>query len=146
MGSIQRNITSPMGLNYNGTDFVARINGSTSDLVSRPEWGQGCYGAKIEGAFTRYCLASPTGGWEVTDKSGTKYYYGSSANSRLESTSGVFKWALDRVQDVNGNTMTVTISPLNKTRFLGTSAARGRKLSSPHKRAIGDLEVGKRAL
>ncbi len=49
-----------------------------------------------------------TGSWQVRDKNGTVYYYGSGANSQLQNSHGVFEWLLDRVQDVNGNYMTVT--------------------------------------
>jgi hypothetical protein len=60
-------------------DFVALINGSTVELVGRPEWGTNYYGARIEGAFSKYYYNTSTGAWEVTAKDGTKYYFGRSA-------------------------------------------------------------------
>ena len=55
-------------------------------------------------------LNATTGGWEVTTKDGTKYYYGTNADgrSRQNSALGIFKWCLDKVLDTNGNYMTVT--------------------------------------
>ena len=106
MGAIQR--STRFGVNYNSNDFVATANGSSTDLVARGEWGSNYYGAKIEGAFLKYYLNASTGGWEVTAKNGTKYFYGSSASSRQDNASVVFKWCLDKVQDTNGNYMMVS--------------------------------------
>jgi hypothetical protein len=87
---------------------VAVINGSNSELIVRSDWGTNYYGNKIEGDFIKYYLNSITGGWEVTIKNGTKYYYGTTSASRQDNTYGTFKWCLDKVQDTNGNYMTVT--------------------------------------
>jgi hypothetical protein len=109
MGAIQR--ATKFGVSYPvnlpGTDFVAIFNGSTSELVPRGDWGTNYFGAKIEGQFSKYYYNSSTGGWEVTSKNGTKYYYGSLSQSRQDSAFGVFKWCLDKVQDTNGNYMNV---------------------------------------
>ena len=79
-------------------------------LVSRSDWGSNYYGAKKEGRLSKYYYNSSTGGWVVTSKNGTTYYYGTTSASRQDFNSGanVFKWCLDKVQDLNGNTMTVT--------------------------------------
>ncbi len=81
VGFIQR--STKLGVDYDANDFVA-MDGSSSELVPRPEWGNGYYGAKIEAAFTKYYLNPATGGWEVTAKDGTKYFYGSSVYSRQD--------------------------------------------------------------
>ncbi|MBI5343478.1 MAG: VCBS repeat-containing protein [Deltaproteobacteria bacterium] len=109
MGAIQR--STKFGVHYNDNAFVAIANGSSSDLVPRGDWGVNYYGAKIEGAFLKYFDNTATGGgWVVTAKNGTKYYYGSTSASRQDnnSASTVFKWCLDKVQDTNGNYMTVS--------------------------------------
>lgn len=108
LGAIQR--STKKGLNYNINDFVVVMNGSTSDIVARGDWGTNYYGAKIEKDFNRYYYNPSSGGWEVTAKNGTKYYYGTTAASRQDFDSGtkVFKWCLDKVEDLNGNYMTVT--------------------------------------
>ena len=106
LGAIQR--STKRGVDYSGTDFVAVMNGASSELVQRTAWGTNYYGAKVEEAFSKYYYNSGTGGWEVTSKDGTVYYYGSTSASRQDNTNGVFKWCLDRVEDTNGNYMTVT--------------------------------------
>jgi RHS repeat-associated protein len=112
MGSIQRN--TKYGLSYTNNDqpgaFVASINGSTAELVPRSDWGTGMWGAEVEGSFSKYYFDSANNYWIVTSKDGTKYYYGyrSEAYSRQTFPSGTFKWYLDRVEDVNGNFMTLS--------------------------------------
>lgn len=106
MGSIQRSLKR--GVNYANNEFVAFIGGSTGELIPRPDWGENCYGAKIEGAYTKYCFNPADSKWLVTTKDGKKYYYGTTPDSRQSTTSGIFKWCLDRVEDPNGNYMTVT--------------------------------------
>jgi len=103
MGSIQR--STKRGLDYNGSDFV--FNGST-ELVPRNDWGPNYYGNEIEEAFSKYYFNSSTEGWIVTTKGGTIYFYGSTPDSRQDNSNGVFKWCLDRIEDTNGNAMTVT--------------------------------------
>ena len=107
MGAIQR--STKHGLDYSADDYVVVSNGSSSELVDRSgNWGTNHYGAKIETAFTRYYkYSSDESGWEVTTKDGTTYFYGTSENSRLDCETGVFKWYLDKVEDTNGNYMTV---------------------------------------
>ena len=106
IGAIQRSIK--WGVNYSANDYVFTLNGSSSELVPRGDWGTNYYGAKIEGIFSKYYYNSSTGGWEVTTKDGTKYYYGTTSASRQDNTNGVFKWCLDKVQDTNGNYVTIT--------------------------------------
>jgi RHS repeat-associated protein len=106
MGAIQR--STKFGVDYNASDFVGILNGSSTELIARSEWGSNFYGAKVEGAFLKYYRNPTTGGWEVTAKNGTKYYYGSTSSSRQENGSNVFKWCLDKVQDLNGNYMTIS--------------------------------------
>ena len=116
MGAIQRSSKTPGGLRDNSSDlFVATANGSVSKLVPRtdPAWGgAGHHQNQIDGAFLNYYFNASAGGaagsWQVKDKNGTVYYYGSRANSQLANYYGVFEWLLDRVQDVNGNYMSVT--------------------------------------
>ena len=102
IGAIQR--ATKRGVNYGANDYVAVINGSNSELISRSsDWGPNYYGSKIEGTYSKYYLNPATGGWELTTKEGTKYYYGTSSASRQDNPQGVFRWCLDRVQDTKGN-------------------------------------------
>ncbi len=107
MGAIQR---STKDLNYSANDYVVIANGSVSELAPRGDWCTTyCYGTKIEGAFSRYYYNTSTAGWELTSKNGRKYYYGSTLSSRQDiGGNQVFKWLLDKVEDTNGNYMTIT--------------------------------------
>ncbi len=102
--------SSTCGTNYEGSDFFVSVNGSSNELVLRPEWDSGnhTYGRKIEQDFSRYYFNPTSKGWEVTDKNGTIHYYGSTSASRQGTTSQTFKWFLDKVLDLNGNYMTVS--------------------------------------
>ncbi|MGD8671065.1 MAG: FG-GAP-like repeat-containing protein, partial [Desulfobacterales bacterium] len=82
-----------------------------AELVRRSQWGANFYGARIESAFTQYYFNPATDGWEATAKSGNTYYYGTTAASRQHdpyNPNRIFKWCLDRVEDTNGNYMTVS--------------------------------------
>ena len=71
----------------------------------------GKYRTRVEGAFQRILRKTASDGkyyWEVTEKNGTKYCYGLTAQSRLSNyrnSSQVFQWNLERVIDTNGNTI-----------------------------------------
>lgn len=104
MGAIVRQ--TKHGLDYRSNDFEFSIAGQNSELVQRDEWGDFYYGAKIENQFSKYFRNTLTGGWEVYQKDGRVYYYGSSTDSRQQTTKGkTFKWCLDKVIDSNGNEM-----------------------------------------
>jgi len=112
IGSIQR--SAKWGLSYSANDYVFVVNGTSTELVSRSDWGSNYYGARIEdGKFTKYYKNTATDGWEVTAKDGTKYYYGKtphdvSIDSRQTNTKGTFKWCLTWIQDTNGNYTKIT--------------------------------------
>jgi len=120
LGSIQRRTKD--GLTYSGSDYtkandyVATINGSQSELVPRSDWGADTFESKIEGAFMRFRITGRDAtlqpvSWEVTTKEGTPYLYGSSTSStQFHAGSDNFRWYLDKVRDLNGNTMSVSYS------------------------------------
>jgi RHS repeat-associated protein len=112
LGAIQR--ATKRGVNYNDRNFVFVKNGSSSELDQRGDWGTNYFGAKIEGAFLKYYWdQSGTGGWVVTTKDGTKYYFGSSISTRQTNENGTFKWCLDNITDTNGNYMTISYTSYN---------------------------------
>ncbi|MEK7806960.1 MAG: SpvB/TcaC N-terminal domain-containing protein, partial [Chloroflexota bacterium] len=82
--------------------FTFLVNGVSSELVQIPD---GTYRAKDEGAFLRFTRIA-SDGWEVWDKSGTKYLFGQTMASRIETGGNTFRWALDKIVDVHGNTVT----------------------------------------
>ena len=84
---------------YDNTDtFMFVSAGSNAELV---DIGDNQYRAKIESAFMKYVFSDNV--WTVYDKSGTKYIFGLTSDSRLENNAEVFGWYLDRVEDVYGN-------------------------------------------
>ncbi|MEW6325144.1 MAG: SpvB/TcaC N-terminal domain-containing protein, partial [Nitrospirota bacterium] len=107
VGAIERSTKN--GVNYEGDDYVLRLSGSTVDLTrtSGAAPGDGEFQAKIEGAFQRIQKAGSS--WMVTDKTGKRYFFGQTDASRQENfIVGIFKWALDRVEDLDQNDMTFT--------------------------------------
>ncbi len=103
LGSIQRNTKRGVP-EYDDTDtFVANINGASVELV---DIGSGEYRAKQEGAFLKFSFDGAS--WQVKDKSGTTYSFGSSANSRQNDSGNIFKWCLDEIVDLHGNYMTIS--------------------------------------
>ncbi len=96
---------------YDGSDsFVLVQQGSAADLVY--DSTNQIYHPKIEGSFSKIeHKTSPEDYWLITDKSGTQYYYGQTQASRLDDptdSSHIFKWCLDKVEDVHGNYMEIS--------------------------------------
>src|SRR3989338_3545109 len=90
---------------YDSTDtFTFMFQGVASDLVRIPD---GTYRARDEGLFLRF-EDKGLSGWEVRDKSGARYRFGQTAASQVESGGRVFRWALEKVIDMNGNSVTFT--------------------------------------
>ena len=108
LGMVERQ--TRFGVNYSGDDYTFRLNGASADLVTI---GSGEYRAKIEGGFTRIrklTAADSKPYWEATDKKGTRYLFGQTSATRLTDpgdASHILRWCLDRVEDTNGNYMTV---------------------------------------
>ncbi len=104
LGSIQRSTKRGVPTYNDSQDtFVLAQQGSSQELVSI---GGGLYRAKIEGAFMKIEY-NGSSGWLVTDKKGIKYYFGQNSASQQNDGSRVFKWCLDRVEDLNANYMTI---------------------------------------
>jgi RHS repeat-associated protein len=111
IGSVERNTKN--GLDYIGDSYVLKMNGAGIDLVRVGEE----YRAKVESGFLRIRASKDGSGrpifWEVTDKTGTRYFYGQTSNTRQDDPADpnkVFKWCLERVEDANGNYMSVSYS------------------------------------
>lgn len=68
------------------------------------------YESKVDnGEFLKYVFASST--WVVTDKTGTIYTFGSASSTRQDNPSSstqIFAWMLENVQDLNGNSIAYT--------------------------------------
>ncbi|MBM3248005.1 MAG: hypothetical protein FJZ10_01070 [Candidatus Omnitrophica bacterium] len=109
LGSIQRSTKRGVPTYNDSQDtFVLTQSGSSQELVPI---GGNQYRAKIEGAYMKFEYLGPSNGWIVTDKKGIKYYFGQPTNSQQSDSNGkIFKWCLDRVEDLNGNYMTIIYS------------------------------------
>ncbi len=82
------------------------------DLVDRTP--EKIFHTRVEGQFRkiiRHGTAPSNYWWEVIDKNGTKYFYGGDASTNgpaadsvlADGSGNVFKWALRKIQDTNGN-------------------------------------------
>lgn len=96
------------------------------------------YHEKIKGSFLRIrkLSADGTAGWEITDTKGTKYKFGTGASTRIQGTVGslgtqIFKWCLERVEDRDGNYMTMTYTPDQGQGYLSQIDYAGNGATSP---------------
>lgn len=130
LGSVKRS-TKKGPPKYDATDsFFLSHNGGVEELIF--DSTANLYRSKIEGSFLK--IQQTSNYWIVTDKSGTKYYFGQTAASQEfdpNNTARISEWAIDRVEDINGNYMTYqyvkdgnTLYPyrINYTGHVGTSA------------------------
>ncbi|MBU0506525.1 hypothetical protein KJ708_11085 [bacterium] len=132
VGMIERTSTNGHTDYYDGANFQVNLNGQkeTLTLVNANIDASSLYGltvlagsdvdeyrAKIENAFNIYLhfrntsdpLLTTDQGWVIIDKGGTRYYLGSTNQSRVQKSSHWIKqWLLDEVIDANGNTLQVT--------------------------------------
>lgn len=103
LGSIQRNTKRGVPKYDNTDSYTALISGANIELV---DIGGGEYRAKQEGAFLKFSFDGTS--WQVKDKSGMTYCFGSSENSRQANSGRIFKWCLDKVVDLHGNYMSIS--------------------------------------
>lgn len=104
IGAIQRQ--TKWGAHYDRDEFVVISKGRKFELVPV---GNDRFQPRIETEFARYIFHRGQDSWEVIQKDGTKLYFGSESDSNARQTTafGTFSWGLDRVEDTNGNHMTV---------------------------------------
>lgn len=101
---IQRSTKKGVPKYDNNTDtFMFASSGSNAELV---DIGDNQYRAKLESAFMKHVFSGNV--WTVYDKSGTKYTFGSSNDSKLENGGNTFAWYLKKVEDVYGNAILFT--------------------------------------
>ena len=84
LGAIERS-TKRGAPKYDSTDTFIFNSGSPMELVQK---GGNEYCAKIEGGFMKFEFDGTN--WMVTDKNGTKYYFGRTDASRQEDSGRVF--------------------------------------------------------
>jgi RHS repeat-associated protein len=103
-GSIQRSTKNGPPTYTSSDTYVATSGGQTQELVyiGSNFFSTNFYRTKIEGAF-QTITNSVASQWVITDKSGTRYQYGTTSSAALGGPDGTFLWALERVVDRNGN-------------------------------------------
>lgn len=86
--------------------------------------GNNEYRAEVEGDFIRFILNTTLNRWEVYDKSGNLYYFGFSASSTMKKDGwptdkrGTFRWALDNIVTVTGDTTQIAYTTYDSTKQL----------------------------
>ncbi|WP_295393396.1 toxin TcdB middle/N-terminal domain-containing protein [uncultured Thiodictyon sp.] len=80
------------------TDDDLLLHSVAGELVPQ---GGGLYRAKIEGAFLK--VHRTGAGFTVWERNGTRHWFGTGAESRLDTPRGTFEWRLKRSEDRNGN-------------------------------------------
>lgn len=98
---IQRSTKMGVPAYDNSDTFMFISSGANAELV---DIASGEYRAKIESGFMKFLFDGIN--WLVYDKSGTKYFFGQAAASRLDNGGNTFGWYLDRVEDTYGNYLT----------------------------------------
>ena len=90
---------------YTENDFYSTLTGEIKVDTSASS-SEGLYKSKIEnGEYLKYSFINNEH-WEVADKSGTIYKFGSSTNSRQDNPGDetvIYKWMLEEIRDTNGN-------------------------------------------
>lgn len=117
LGSIKRS-TKKGPPKYDAADmFFLSNKGDVQELIPDSVTA-GFYRSKVEGSFLKIELSNNI--WTVTDKSGTKYFFGQTDLAREfdpGNTSRVSEWAIDRVEDIHGNYMTFEYVKDNNTLY-----------------------------
>jgi RHS repeat-associated protein len=109
VGAITRNTRK--GLNFGKNDFVLTLLGTAMELT---DIGGGKYKETIERSrlgATKLDGPGSASSWVVVDIVGTKYYFGTTDNSRqrvaIGAGAGIYQWYLDKIEDLNGNYSTM---------------------------------------
>lgn len=98
LGVISRSTKNGVPKYDNSDTYVFSFQGVNSELVCI---GGQEYRAKDEGAFLRFIFDGRS--WDVYDKSGIRYTFGTSEAVRQTNASGTYSWHLDKAVDTNGN-------------------------------------------
>jgi len=121
-----------------GMGFIFNMGGSSAKLVNV---GGNQYRAEVDGAFLKFGYFENY--WQVIDKSGNNFYFGTASNSRMENnktnwTAGLakstFRWAISYVQDANANTTYFSYTNMLGMLYLSQIAYNGNtnSLSATH--------------
>jgi RHS repeat-associated protein len=95
----------------NTKEFALTLNGATVELVQYAPSGSNIYRPRTDQSFLEAIHDTGGNSWEVKERSGMRYFFGESGESRLSRTGTcafTAVWGLTHVQDPNGNTIHVT--------------------------------------
>jgi hypothetical protein len=122
MGYIQRETSEGVPIKWSPINPVNEYDDAKGFVFSSPAGnvrlvniGGSEYRAEIEGAWFRFTYVGPH--WEVTDKGGSKLFFGNTADSRMENDKAgwtpalgksTFRWGLNEAIDSNGNKMSLS--------------------------------------
>src|SRR6266545_3615987 len=99
VGRIVRSSSHGIPTTTGPDEFLLSLPGAGDTLIPV---GGGFYRPRFESTFRRHQFFGDH--WEVTDGHGTVFVFGTTPASRIDG----LEWRLDRVQDTNGNTITIT--------------------------------------
>lgn len=103
MGSVVRS-TKNGTPKYDSTDTIMAVLGGKSFELVNVSGNE--YRSKFDDERVRFFINS--GVWSAKDKSGTTYFFGSRTGSTInDGGDRIYKWRLDRVEDLFGNVMVV---------------------------------------
>ncbi len=111
IGAIERSTKKGVP-KYDNSDQYVLMMGGSQELVFDPATNR--YYSEVEGAFNK--IERVGDNWVITDKKGTKYHFGQTHASRVSdpaNSNRIFRWALDKVEDLQGNYMTITYAKDN---------------------------------
>jgi RHS repeat-associated protein len=115
LGTIERSTRFGVSFDCDEAQIAQPCYNLTLDGAKQPliRVGVNLFRPKIDDSFLRIRRLTGDGGltyWEVTDKRGMRSRFGSTLTAQQQDAGRVFKWALDRIEDTNGNYMTVSYS------------------------------------
>jgi len=94
----------------NTKDFVLTLNGATLELVEYAGGSSPVHRPRTDQSFLE-AIQKSNNTWEVVERSGMRYFFGETTESRLSRTGTcafTAVWGLTKVQDPNGNTIDIT--------------------------------------
>ncbi len=141
--------TNPLPQYDDSKGFTASLGGAGSVLVRVGPTNQNpvVYRQQVDTTFLTYNYYT-NNHWEVVDKSGNTFYFGEGITNQMENTrtnwtqgvgSSTFRWALDRVIDVNGNETFLKYTTDGNTLYL-TNILYNANINSPALAATHEVD------
>jgi RHS repeat-associated protein len=108
-------------------EFILSLPSGTVELVNDPP-NSSTYRPRVEEAYLQAVKSVSSNSWEVRDRSGTRYVFGSVASARSPSNTPFMQlqsglcvytaaWALTRIESPNGNAVDVTYNSVDNVSY-----------------------------